>query len=220
MADSGKQGIFITLEGVDGSGKSTKAEILRLDLQALGYEVVSLREPGGTALSEKIRYLLLNPANSEMCDECELLLYEASRAQLVREVIEPALERGAVVICDRFFDSTFAYQCVARGLDEEMVRTANRLGSCGIMPDRTIIFDVAPDAALGRAVKDGADRLEGEGVNFQERVREGYKRLAAEEPRRVRMVDGTGEIPEVYGRMVEQLSDLLPDLVDKNGSHE
>lgn len=109
------RGAFITLEGVDGSGKSTQAAMLVCRLRESGLEVVSLREPGGTSISEKIRGLLLDPANAEMSDECELLLYEASRAQLVREVVEPALERGAVVVCDRFLDSTHAYQHGARG---------------------------------------------------------------------------------------------------------
>ena len=157
------RGAFITLEGVDGAGKSTQAAMLVCRLRESGFEVVSLREPGGTSISEKIRGLLLDPANAEMSDECELLLYEASRAQLVREVVEPALERGAVVVCDRFLDSTHAYQHGARGLPDELVRRANELGSCGVMPDVTLVLDMEPASAFSRATAGGQDRLEAEG---------------------------------------------------------
>jgi dTMP kinase len=183
-----------------------------------GLEVVSLREPGGTAISEKIRGLLLDPANGEMADECELLLYEASRAQLVRQVIEPSLARGAIVVCDRFFDSTYGYQHGGRGLDESLVNTCNALGSCGLRPDVTVIFDLAPEVALSRATKGGADRLEGEGLAFQRRIREAYQRLAERETARVRMVDADGSMDEVYARLVACLSDVLPSLRDGEGN--
>ena len=212
-----RAGLLITLEGVDGSGKSTKARMLVEELEAAGREVVSLREPGGTAISEKIRDILLDPENDEMADVCELLLYESSRAQLVSEIVMPALERGAVVLCDRFYDSTFAYQAVARGLDRELVKQANAIGSCGIVPDRTIVFDLAPDESYERATRHGVDRLEAEGPSFQERVREGYLELAAMEPERVRVVDGVGEKAEVYARMVDELVDLLPELAKERG---
>ena len=203
------RGLFITLEGADGCGKSTQAAILADRIAATGREVVRLREPGGTAVSEKIRALVLDPENSEMAPECELLLFEASRAQLVRQVIEPALARGAVVVCDRFYDSTFAYQAAGRSLAEPTIRAANALGSCGVAPDRTLVLDMDTDAALSRATRDGADRMEAEGAAFQRRVREGYLRLVAEEPHRVRRVDGTVE--EVTGRLADALADLLPD---------
>lgn len=206
------RGLFITLEGADGCGKSTQAAILADRIAATGREVVRLREPGGTAVSEKIRALVLDPENSEMAPECELLLFEASRAQLVRQVIEPALARGAVVVCDRFYDSTFAYQAAGRSLAEQTIRAANALGSCGVAPDRTLVLDMDTDAALSRATRDGADRMEAEGVAFQRRVREGYLRLVAEEPRRVRRVDATGTVEEVAGRLADALADLLPDL--------
>ena len=138
----------MTLEGIDGCGKSTQAALLADHLEASGHEVVCLREPGGTAVSEKIRQLLLDPVNDEMADECELLLYEASRAQLVRQVIEPALERGAVVVCDRYFDSTYAYQHGGRGLDRTLVERCNELGSCGRRPDVTLVFDLDPTVAF------------------------------------------------------------------------
>ena len=203
------RGLFITLEGADGCGKSTQAAILADRIAATGREVVRLREPGGTAVSEKIRALVLDPENSEMAPECELLLFEASRAQLVRQVIEPALARGAVVVCDRFYDSTFAYQAAGRSLAEPIA--ANALGSCGVAPDRTLVLDMDTDAALSRATRDGADRMEAEGVAFQRRVREGYLRLVAEEPHRVRRVDAAGTVEEVTGRLADALADLLPD---------
>ncbi len=205
------RGLFITLEGADGCGKSTQAAILADRIAATGREVVRLREPGGTAVSEKIRALVLDPENSEMAPECELLLFEASRAQLVRQVIEPALARGAVVVCDRFYDSTFAYQAAGRSLAEPTIRAANALGSCGVAPDRTLVLDMDTDAALSRATRDGADRMEAEGVAFQRRVREGYLRLVAEEPHRVCRVDAAGTVEEVTGRLADALADLLPD---------
>lgn len=209
QASDGQRGLFITLEGIDGSGKSTQTAFLEQRLRAQGYEVVRLREPGGTSLSEGIRALLLDPSNDDMADECELLLYEASRAQLVREVIEPALARGAIVLCDRFFDSTWAYQHGGRGLDAALVREANRLGSCGMVPTRTIVLDLEAELGLSRATKDGTDRLEAEGLHFQERVRNAYLRLALDEPARVRVVAAEGSVDEVALRVYDAVKDLL-----------
>lgn len=206
------RGVFVTLEGVDGSGKTTQAALLVEYLEDLGVPVVSVREPGGTAISERIRRLLLDPSNREMSAECELLLYEASRAQLVREVIEPSLAMGKVVVCDRFYDSTFAYQAAGRGLSAQLVRECNRLGSCGVVPDRTIVFDIEPELAFARATRSGADRLEGEGLRFQEHVREGYLELAQAEPGRVRPISASGSVEEVSTRLEDALMDLLPEL--------
>lgn len=206
------RGIFITLEGADGCGKSTQAALLADRVEAAGREVVRLREPGGTPISEKIRALVLDPANGEMCPECELLLFEAARAQLVRQVIEPALARGAVVVCDRFYDSTYAYQAAGRALEQQTIRSGNALGSCGVDPDRTLVLDMETDTALARATRDGADRMEAEGVAFQRRVREGYLRLVAEEPERVRRVDAGGSVEDVSARLDAALADLLPEL--------
>lgn len=210
-------GAFITLEGVDGAGKSTQVQKLIAHLEELGYTVCSLREPGGTAISEKIRGLLLDPENSEMTDECELLLYEASRAQLVCQVIEPALERGEIVVCDRFFDSTYAYQAGARGLDDALVRTANKLGSCGVSPDVTLVLDIDPKEAYARASQGGVDRIEAAGLAFQQKVRAGYERLAAEEPERVRLVSAVGSPDEVFEHLVAAL-DAAGVFSDKKGA--
>lgn len=195
------RGTFITLEGVDGSGKSTQASLLVERLRQEGREVVALREPGGTPISEKIRALLLDPENAEMAGECELLLYEASRAQLVREVIEPALLRGAIVVCDRFYDSTHAYQHGGRGLSDALVSRANELGCCGLSPDVTLVLDIDPAAALARATAQGADRLEAEGLAFQQRVRKDYLALAKADPTRVRVIDAAGDPELVAGRI-------------------
>ena len=195
------RGTFITLEGVDGSGKSTQASLLVERLREQHREVVALREPGGTPISEKIRALLLDPENAEMADECELLLYEASRAQLVREVIEPALLRGAIVVCDRFYDSTHAYQHGGRGLSDALVSRANELGCCGLSPDVTLVLDIDPAAALARATAQGADRLEAEGLAFQQRVRKDYLALAKADPARVCVVDAAGDPALVAGRI-------------------
>lgn len=206
------RGVFITFEGIDGCGKSTQVALLSFALHELGVASAQVREPGGNAISEKIRTILLNPANTKIVPEAELLLYEASRAQNVREAIEPALQRGETVLCDRFYDSTFAYQGIARGLGEGIVRTANELGSCGITPAATIVFDLEPSVAWNRATQEHADRLEAEGVSFQERVREGYRRAAELEPLRVRFVDASGSREDVFKRMVERLVDVLPAL--------
>ncbi|WP_058269798.1 dTMP kinase [Olsenella massiliensis] len=208
----GRKGIFVTFEGVDGAGKSTQVTGLVRRLRKAGVEVVSLREPGGTPIGEQIRAVLLDPANGDMADECELLLMNASRAQLVRQRVEPALARDAVVICDRFLDSTFAYQHGGRGIDEETTRSCNLLGSCGVVPDLTLVLDLEPQVGLGRATRRRADRLEAEGVGFQARVREGYLTLARLEPGRVRLVDADDDPAVVASRVDSLLCAAFPRL--------
>lgn len=191
---------FITLEGIDGCGKSTQARLLASALEAAGNQVLALREPGGVAISEKIRGLLLDPANTEMSDTCELLLYEASRAQLVHERIAPALAAGEVVVCDRFFDSTTCYQAFADGIDRALVDQANALAVGAVRPRVTLVFDIEPaEAAARAAARDGApDRMEAKGLAFQTRVAEGFRAIAAEEPERVKLVDASRPIDEVF----------------------
>lgn len=201
--------MFITFEGIDGSGKSTQVALLVETLASLGFEVVRLREPGGTDLSEKVRGLLLDPSNT-IDPAAELMLYEAARAQLVAERIRPALARGAMVVCDRFHDSTTAYQWAGRGLDLARVTAANELGCQGLVPDLTIILDLDPALAFSRACATGMDRMEAAGLGFQERVRDGYRAIACREADRIHMVDASGTPEEVRaiveGIVVAQLS--------------
>lgn len=209
-----RPGVFITFEGVDGAGKSTQCTLVCAALAQAGREVVRLREPGGTPIGEKIRTILLDTGSAGMSAVCELLLYEAARAQLIAQVIEPALAAGKVVVSDRFYDSTTAYQGVARDLGAACVQDANRLACGSVAPDRTVLLDLDPVGAFGRALQRGeADRLELEGEAFQERVRAGFLAVAQADPDRVRTVDARGEVAEVYQRVREALADLvdLPD---------
>lgn len=204
------RGLFVTFEGVDGCGKSTQVARLARRLEAQGCPVLCLREPGGTPLSEKIRSLLLDPANGDMVSQAELLLYEASRAQLVCQVIRPALAAGQVVLCDRFYDSTTAYQQAGRGLDPDAVREANRLGSCGLVPDLTLWLQLDPAQGLARATgAHSPDRLEQEGVAFQEAVAAGFAAIAQQEPERVVPIDASGTPEQVGGAVYEVVAQAL-----------
>lgn len=200
------RGLFITVEGIDGCGKSTQARLIAAALEAAGHDVLRLREPGGVKISEQIRAILLDPANGEMGDVCELLLYEAARAQLVHQVIRPALAAGKTVICDRFYDSTTAYQAFADGLDRGMVSQANELAVDGCRPDLTLVFDLPVEDALRRRSDRAAeDRLELKGLEFQARVAAGFRAVAADEPDRVKLVDAGGSIAEVFSSVVDEL---------------
>lgn len=208
------QGVFITFEGGEGVGKSTHIRILREALVASGREVVCLREPGGTRIGEQLRSVVLDPRNAEMADVCELFVYEAARAQLVRERIAPALADGAVVLCDRFCDSTLAYQAYGRGLDIASVRRANELACQGVRPDLTIVLEV-PSAASGleRAAATAApDRLEQAGEAFHERVREAFRAIADADPARVRRVVSSDSIEQTARSVFAHVQSLLPCL--------
>lgn len=200
------RGLFITVEGIDGCGKSTQARLIAAALEAAGHDVLRLREPGGVKISEQIRAILLDPANAEMGDVCELLLYEAARAQLVHQVIRPALAAGKTVICDRFYDSTTAYQAFADGLDRGMVSQANELAVDGCRPDLTLVFDLpVEDALRRRSGREAEDRLELKGMEFQERVAAGFRAVAADEPDRVKLIDAGGSIAEVFSGVAAEL---------------
>ena len=204
---------FITLEGIDGVGKSTQVRLLAEALRRAGYDVLSLREPGGAKIAERIRGILLDPANTEMGDTCELLLYEAARAQLVHQVIKPALAAGRTVVCDRFFDSTTAYQAYADGIDPERVRMANRLAVDGCVPDVTLVLDMDVDAARARmAGRGGEDRMEAKGFAFQRRVAGGFRAIAEDEPGRVKLIDAAGSRREVFGRLMGALREVGVDV--------
>lgn len=196
-------GVLLTFEGGEGCGKSTQARILGQRLTAAGVAARVLREPGGTRVGEAIRDILLDPASEGLDARAELLLYEAARAQHVAEVIEPALAVGEVVVCDRFYDSSTAYQGYARGLPLDEVRALNHAATGGLVPDLTIVIDVDPQAALTRAIdaSGSADRLEAEDSAFHERVRRGYLAIAREEPERVVVVPGDGSVEEIANRV-------------------
>ena len=210
-------GIFISFEGSEGCGKSTQILRLAALFEKLGREVVSLREPGGTTIGETIRHLLKHDENAAaMTPEAELLLFAASRAQLVREVIRPALERGAVVLCDRFLDSTTVYQGVARRLDATEVAAINAFAIGGILPDLTLLLDL--DAAEGRkraaSRSQEKDRMEQEEGEFYEAVRQGYLTLASAQPERLAIIDASGSIESVMAQITGIIKLRLEGSVD------
>ena len=180
--------MFITLEGLDGSGKTTQAQLLGARLEAEGSEVVLTREPGGTPLGEEIRNLVLH--GGEVAPWAEAALYAASRAQHVEQLIRPALERGAIVICDRYVDSSVAYQGIARGLGLERVLDLNLAAVGGLMPDHTILLEISADEAMAR-MSGERDRIEREGDGFHVRVADAYRQLATRFPERYLVLDGT-----------------------------
>jgi dTMP kinase len=195
--------VFVTFEGADGSGKSTQAELLRSALAADGRDVVLTREPGGTELGEGVRTLVLN--GPTMGAWAEAALFAASRAEHVEEVIRPALERGADVICDRYVDSSLAYQGIARGLGVEAVLELNLAVTGGLLPDVTFFLLVDPEVATGRQVE--PDRLEREGTELQAKVDAAYRELAVRFPDRIVTIDATGRPDEIAKEVRERLRD-------------
>jgi dTMP kinase len=202
--------LFISLEGPDGSGKSTQARLLADALQERGYSVTATREPGGTLLGERVRDLVLDPASPSATPLAMAILMSASRAQLVHDVIAPARKEGRVVVADRFADSTIAYQCFGLGLDLEVARTLAAIATGGLYPDVTIYVDVAPAVGLRRAAARGArNRLDAQSLAFHERVRQGYLALIAEEPRRWNYIDGDAPPETVHQSIMEALEPVL-----------
>ena len=197
--------MFVTFEGVDGSGKSTQARLLTEGLRAEGREVVHTREPGGTPLGERVRELLLH--GDDLAPWAEAALFAAARAQLVETVIRPALARGADVVCDRYLDSSLAYQGLARGLGIERVLELNSVATNGLLPDRTFVMAVPPVEAAARKSGD-PDRIESEGHAFAEEVDRAYRELARLFPERVVVVDGTQSAEDIAGQIRGQLRDL------------
>lgn len=204
------RGWFITFEGGEGTGKSTQLELLARHLEERGVETVRSREPGGTVLAEAVRSILLDPCQ-DPDGLSELLLLEAARHDHVERVVRPAIEQGSVVLCDRFADSSVVYQGVARGVGETVVEQLNRLATGGLEPDRTLVLDLDPVTALGRARSRNVDtqldenRLDNEPDAFHRRVREGFLRLADRHPDRVRVVDAHGGADEVHKRVLHEL---------------
>lgn len=213
------RGFFLAVEGIEGSGKTTQVARLDQRVRASGQNVVTTKEPGGTLLGDRIRAILLDPHEEGMDPLAELFLYAAARRQHVVELIRPSLERGAVVICDRFTDATLAYQGFGRLLELDRLRHINDLATDGLRPDLTVILDVAEGFGLERARArnaaaslDHESRFEGEDLRFHRRVREGYLALAEAEPERYAVVDASGSVDEVFGRLVRTLRDRAPQL--------
>ncbi len=207
--------LFITFEGVEGSGKTTQIQRLKRYLNKKGLPCRVTREPGGCPIGEKIRKILLNPEHREMSPLSELLLYEASRAQHVTEVVKPLLKKGLIVLCDRFSDASIAYQGYGRKVDLKWVERLNRLSSQGIKPDVTFLLDCPSDVGLKRALqrnqmlkKEKEERFEREKIQFHHRVRKGYLSIAKKEPHRVKVID-TREGEEKVFEKIRQLVDKL-----------
>jgi dTMP kinase len=202
------KGLFLTLEGPSGCGKTTQARLLAQWLRRLGHQVVETREPGGCPVSERIRALVLDAKEQGMCDVTEALLFAASRAQHVRDVIRPALERGDTVVCDRFVDSSIVYQGEARGLGRELVAALNAPAVDGVMPDATLLLMMDPiEAIRRRGAQNAPDRLEGDDA-LARRVHDAYRALAEREPGRVRIVDAGGGVEQISSQIRQIVSEI------------
>ncbi len=202
-------GLFITFEGIEGCGKTTQIQRLAAALEAQDRDVLVTREPGGTPAAEAIRNVLLDPAHALLSTMAELLLYTAARAQHLEERILPALEAEKIVLCDRFLDSTLAYQGGGRGLDAALIRQLHALTAAGVTPDATFLLDLPAQAGLDRALKRAAaDRIEQEPIAFHECVRQEFLRLAAEDPRRITIIDAARPVGEIATHILAQVNAL------------
>jgi dTMP kinase len=195
-----KRGLFITFEGADGCGKTTQLNLLKKYLEDKNYEVVLTREPGGKGLGEKVRDILLN-YDGEVSDRCESFLFLADRAQNIDMIVNPAVDAGKIVLCDRHTDSTVAYQGYGRGLDIEQIIMLNNLATNDKKPDLTFVFDVDVETSMKR-VGNEKDRMESAGMEFFNRVRQGYLELAKQEPDRIKVIDSTKSIDEVFEQVI------------------
>ncbi len=205
------QGFFISLEGIDGCGKTTLLTKLKTYFSAKGLALTTLREPGGTVVSEAIRRLLLDPGHSDMTASTEALLYAAARAQVRQEIIQPALERGDIVLADRYTDSTLAYQGYGRGLALSFLQTLNGLCTAGLKPDLTLLLDLDPlTAARRRNLRnEKKDRLEQEGLAFQQRIRAGYLAIARQEPERIICLSAEPQADAVFSQAILHIEKRL-----------
>lgn len=206
-----RNGLFITTEGTDGSGKTTQIRLMETYLREKGYDVVVTREPGGTGIGEKIRSLILDPENTQMAAITEMLLYASARAQLVNELIKPAVEAGKIVICDRFVDSSYVYQGFGRGIDLRIIEEVNAVAMNGIQPDITFFFDIDPETSLSRRrASTEADRIEKEALDFHIRVYNGYRNLARIYTERIKTIDSNRSVEEIF----QDLRDWLDRITD------
>lgn len=203
-----QKGLFVSLEGIDGSGKTSLLEHIQEYLQSCGYQVLTLREPGGTIISEKIRTILLDVKNAGILPRTEALLYAAARSQVVEEIIRPALTRGQIILADRYLDSTIAYQGYGRGLDIAYLTQLNQLCTDGLKPHLTLLLDIDPAEAARRRKKEIPDRLEKEGLEFQEKVRQGYLKLARQEAR-IKIINADKTMAAVTAEARQQLDLVL-----------
>jgi dTMP kinase len=206
-----KRGYFFTFEGIDGCGKSTQLARVAEELKAGGVSCLVTREPGGAPISEKIREILISPENARMRSETELLLYLAARAQHVRTVIKPAVDEGKIVLCDRFEQATYAYQGYGRGLDLELLRSANAFATGGLSPDITFIFDIPVELSVERLAKTGKgkDRIESEPPRFFEKVRTGYIEAAAADSEKIKLLDGSKPLDELTKEILGAIGNLF-----------
>lgn len=203
------EGIFISFEGIEGTGKTTQARLLAGYLSHRGYNTVLTEEPGGTSIGIRIREVLLEIEHTEMHNLTELLLYNASRCQHIHERILPSIGAGKVVITDRFSDSTFAYQGYGRGIDLNLIETLDRIVTGGLKPDLTLLLDIDVETGLRRnRGANKVDRIELEDIDFHNRVRAGYLELARREPQRIKVINASGEIEEVQSKIVEEVKNL------------
>jgi dTMP kinase len=204
------KGIFISFEGIEGTGKTIQSRLLYEYLTKKGYEVILTGEPGGTRIGLKIRDLLLSVENKGMTPFAELLLYNASRAQHIQEVILPVMNKGAIVITDRFTDSTVAYQGYGRGIDLNIINSIKRMVAADLQPDITILLDLDVEVGLRRNRGiNKMDRLELEDVEFHKRVRSGYLKIATKEPERIKLVDASENIEQVHNKIIKIIMDFF-----------
>jgi dTMP kinase len=195
-------GFFISLEGPEGAGKSTQAELLAENLKKAGLQVILTKEPGEGNIGGQIRRLILDPENTELKPKAEAMLYAADRAQHVESLLLPALAAGKIVICDRYVDSNLAYQGYGRGMDLDFLLEINQMATEGLMPELTVFLDLAPEAGLKRALKrSGADRMEQEKLDFHQRLYQGYKELAAKNPERIAVIKADQSQEEIAGQI-------------------
>lgn len=209
-------GFFITFEGIEGCGKTTQISQLATYLRQQGMDIVETREPGGCAIADKIRAILLDAQNSAMVAETELLLYAAARAQHIAEVVKPALDAGKTVLCDRFCDATLAYQGYGRALDVAMIEQLNHYACQGVTPHLTLLLDLSVEIGLGRARQRNADncginedRFEQESLDFHQRIRQAYLTLADRHPQRITTIDANGDSATVATRIITAISPLV-----------
>lgn len=197
---------FITFEGIEGCGKTSQAKLLQKYFEKQGKEVLLTREPGGPKISEQIRNILLSNANKEMLPETEMLLYMASRSQHTGEWIIPMLKSGHIVISDRYYDSTWAYQGAARSLDMKMIRKITQYATYGLKPDITVLIDLPAKIGLSRISQKDADRLENESLNFHKKVRKAFLDIAKQDNKRYIVVNGTKSIPDIHEDIIEKIN--------------